>query len=557
MATVWRLVLLLILALLAPAVASALPPAGDQATREHVISLSAPRHPTTRPREPALRISLALSGVVLILVRKRCGSARSARSVDAALLALGVAGFFLWMPAAKIARGQVLHSHEFLHYYLNARYFSELGYTRLYECITVADAEDRVKGVRTRRLRNLENNVSESAATTILAHPRRCKRHFTPQRWREFRRDVRAFRPRFPRQRWERALNDHGFNGPPGWLVLGAPLARAGPPAPAFLHAFVLVDLLLLALAGGAIAWGFGVRVLAVAAIFLGSCYPIHGSWTAGAFLRQDWLLASVASLAFLRRGFAGSAGAALAWATFIRLFPALLLGGVAARALGRWIRQRRISLEAGELRLVAGGICAGLVLLVLSSAVAGSVDAWGSFAKNARQHLSTPLLNHMGLAPVVGWDSENRFELSQAAGALDPLTEWRRLRHETSDDRRVLYGATLAGFLALLVAAVRREPLWVAAVLGVGLIPMAAELTCYYLVVLLAYAFLLERSPAVVIGLLLMAALTQTVPLLVDDIDEVYVASSALVVVFVIASTAWLAVAPAANGRRLDSRDG
>lgn len=547
----WRPALLLALALLAPASVSAAPPVSDPVVGKASVSPPVRRHRITQPREPGLRIALALAGAAVLLARTRSRSTRSARSLDASLLALGVAGFFMWMPAWKVARGQVLHSHDFFHYYLNARYFSELGYTRLYACTTVADLEDRVKKAESRRLRNLESNRSEPAATTILAHPQTCKRHFTPGRWREFRRDVRAFRSFFPPARWERLLNDHGFNGTPGWLMLGVPLARAGPPTPGFLHAFALLDLLLLALAGAAIAWGFGVRTLAVAVIFLGSFYPAHGSWTAGAFLRQGLLLASVASLAFLRRGHPTAGGAALAWAVSLRVFPVLLLGGVAARTLGRWIRQRGVSFEPGERRLAAGGIGAGLVLLVLSSAVTGSLDTWGRFADNARLHLSTPLLNNMGLAPVVAWNSDNRFQLRKVAGAVDPLTEWRRLRHRDTAQRRALYGAILAGFAALLVAAVRREPLWVAAVLGVGLIPMAAELTCYYYVVLVAYAFLLERTQAVAVGLLVMAAFTQTVPLLVDDIDEVYVASSFLVVVFVIVSTAWLALAPRAGGRR------
>ncbi len=51
---------------------------------------------------------------------------------DGLLLALGVAG--------ALASGQ-LHRHEFFQYYLGAKYFRELGFTRPYACTTPVDLE--------------------------------------------------------------------------------------------------------------------------------------------------------------------------------------------------------------------------------------------------------------------------------------------------------------------------------------------------------------------------------------------------------------------------------
>ena len=44
--------------------------------------------------------------------------------------------------------GGFLHYHEFFHYYLGSKYFRELGYTGLYDCVALAEARS---GARRRR----------------------------------------------------------------------------------------------------------------------------------------------------------------------------------------------------------------------------------------------------------------------------------------------------------------------------------------------------------------------------------------------------------------------
>ncbi len=539
-----RLLLLLTFALLVA-------PAGE-AVGEPVLGGSAlavasrgpaPRHPTAVPRRPMLRAGLALAGAALLLARTRARTPAAARAVDGTLLALGAAGFLLWMPALRVARGESIHYHEFFHYYLNAKYFPELGYTRLYACATLADHEDGLVGrVRTRRQRDLETNRIVFA-DAVLAAPERCRRHFTAERWRDFRWDVRLLRRHFSPARWEGVLHDHGFNGTPAWALLGRALARLGPATPALVHALALVDLLLLAATGAVIAWAFGVQQLAVVAIFLGSFFPAAGSWTAGAFLRQDWLFASLAAVALLRRGYPAWAGASLAWAASLRLFPVLLLGGLLARLLGRWLEDRHATLERVERRLLAGMLGAGVALLALSSLALGGVEVWPGFAERARTLVSTPMLNHMGLAPVIAWDSAHRSELTLEDEAVDPVGEWKRLRRETFASRRAGYGILVGAFFGLLVLATRGQPPWMAAVLGIGLVPIATELTCYYYAILAGYALLLAPRLEAAVGLLVLAALSQSAALLVDDVDEIFVVSSVFVLAYVVFVTTRFAI--------------
>jgi hypothetical protein len=118
-----------------------------------------------------------------------------------------------------------------------------------------------------------------------------------------------------------------------------------------------------------------------------------------------------------------------------------------------------------------------------------------------------------------------------------------------------------VAAFALLFAAAVARASDWTATVLAVGLVPVATELTCYYSVLLVAYALLFERQPpigAALVGLSALswvvvqhyrasglAALTQAL-----SMDEIFAWISFLTVVFVVFATArvW------ASGRALRS---
>jgi len=65
----------------------------------------------------------------------------------------------------------------------------------------------------------------------ILAHPERCKQHFTPDRWQSFHHDLAYFRTLENARRWDDAQADHGFNGTPVWNIAGSLLATWRLPA--------------------------------------------------------------------------------------------------------------------------------------------------------------------------------------------------------------------------------------------------------------------------------------------------------------------------------------
>jgi hypothetical protein len=59
-----------------------------------------------------------------------------------------------------------------------------------------------------------------------------------------------------------------------------------------------------------------------------------------------------------------------------------------------------------------------------------------------------------------------------------DPFELWKEARRRVFHERRYVYAALVLAFLLLYVRAVKGQEAWVAAVLGIGLIPIASELT-------------------------------------------------------------------------------
>jgi hypothetical protein len=438
-----------------------------------------------------------------------------------------------------------VHSWDTLHYYLGAKYFHELSYDRLYECMAVADAQEPrlARRVEHRRITNLRTNVLESTAE-ILAHPERCTAHFSPERWREFTADVAWFREREAPRRWEDISTDHGFNGTPVWLIAGTLLTDLGPASGRQILALTLLDVGYFLALVAVISWAFGLRALAVALLVFATFFPSRFFWTGGAFLRWDWLFYTVAAVACLKKGRPWLGGMALGYAALLRVFPGLLAAGPAVAVIALVFQDGlRAGLRRPEvrthLRFLAGAALATALLVPVSLIVTRGPDAYRSFVANTRKHQATPLTNHMGLRTVMTWrPSEIGRYLIEETGT-DPWLRWKEARLAAWHQVRPL--AALAAVAALLligrIARRRPEP-WIAAALGVLWIAFAVELTSYYYAFLIVPALLWVEKRSVGIALLALAAFSQLVSLPVLGMptwrDEQYtLISLAMVLVF------------------------
>lgn len=452
-------------------------------------------------RVALVKLALALAGTALLgwgawLARRGRGAAH-ARLRDGLLAALGVAGLLAWSNFFQFHYPQFAHVHELYHYVIGAKYFPELGYTRLYACTAVADAQDGLgQRVAARQITDLRTYDVVSAAP-ILAAPGRCTRHFSPERWALFRRDVRWFRERLEPEDWEKLQRDHGYNPTPVWTALGGWLVDDAPVAESRLLTLVTLDPLLEVMMWGFALWAFGWRATCVAALYWGTNQPADFAWIGGAFLREGWLAASVIGICLLRHRRAVAAGFLLGTAGLLRVFPFLLWLPLAWQALDGAIRARRPVLSPVLRGLGAGGALALLTLVPLSLALGGGADAWRGFGRNIALHVRTPTINAVGLNTLLSFRPAQRFaELEHAVA--DPGRAWKQARRERSRQVWPWRAALAAGLVALVCLAARREEPWVAAVLGVGLLPVLLDPSSYYSVSFLAFGFLWLRAPSI-----------------------------------------------------------
>lgn len=488
----------------------------------------------------ALKIGIALATAAWIaadiLLRRSGRDAYLRRGRDAILAVLGLAGGLGWWWFGAASPRDV-HAHDVFHYYVGAKYFPELGYRNLYLCALAADLEAGLDPGP--RIRDLATN-DLVPALVHLDDARACRTRFSPERWQAFRSDLDWFRAELSKREWQQIREDHGFNGSPVWLVAGSLLARA-PGGASALPWLVLVDPLLLAAMWAGVVWAFGWRTAAVAAVFWGTNGVEGFDWTGATLLRQDWLVAMVLGIACLARGRSLAAGALLATAAWLRVFPALLIAAVVARAAIEASRVRSLAPLRSLGHFAAGVLVATALLVPLATAV-GGVDAWRGFAENSRKLLATPLFNHMGLAPLVAWDPGRGARALETRAAAEPHAAWKAAQRERSAERRWITLAIAAIYLSLLARALRSQTAWSAAALATGAIPVLTQLTGYYHVALIGFALLHARNAWIGAVMALVAAATQAVYASLPYSDVPFLGMSAIELAAVFAITAALA---------------
>jgi len=105
------------------------------------------------------------AAAALLLVAERVLQAlgradRHRRLRHAALIAVAGCSALAWWNFMQFHHPRHIHFSDTYHYYIGAKYFRELRYTRLYACTAVADLEAGPRtGVGDRLLRNLETNA--------------------------------------------------------------------------------------------------------------------------------------------------------------------------------------------------------------------------------------------------------------------------------------------------------------------------------------------------------------------------------------------------------------
>jgi hypothetical protein len=459
-----------------------------------------------------LKLWIAAAATVLLaagwMLQARGREEWLARSRGALLVALCLATVFAWWHPYRGSLRAWLHVGDTFHYFMGAKYFDELGYTRLYDCATIADAEAGLGPLLARsHMRDLATNQMQSA-TKALRDPDPCKSHFTPERWQAFGDDLDFFRRKLPAPLWIKLRSDHGYNPPPTWTLAGGLLTRTGPPSRQQFFVLTAIDPILLTAMFAALGWAFGWQVACIGLLYWGTNQPANWEWGGGSILRFDWLVAAVSGLCCLRRGRPIAAGVLLAWATSARIFPGAIVGGIALAALLRMLAARSFAIAPDTRRLALAFGTAMALIVSLSSLWAGP-RSWIDFVENSRLHLASDTVNRMGLRPLLAHRHETRLERTLDETAVDPYERWRAERRATSEERQLLRVAIVAGYVGLLLLALRRQPDWAAGALAIGAIPVFLELGSYYFGILTAFACLAGRRPELGVALVLFSSAT------------------------------------------------
>lgn len=490
---------------------------------------------------------LALAGAAVMLwsvrLRRRPRATRERRVRDALLAALGVLGFAGWWNFGLFHYPDFVHPHELFHYVIGAKYYPELGYTRLYDCAVVADVEAGLGEAVARRSITDLRSYERVPASRAAAQPERCKRHFSPERWALFKRDMAWFRARMTPAAWAAVQLDHGYNPTPVWGILGRALVGSAPLDESRVATLSLVDPVLELLLWAFAFWGFGWRASCVALLYWGTNHPAEYGWVGGSYLRHDWLVASVAGIALLRHGSPAAAGFLLGWAGLLRVFPFLLLLPLGFRSLLLSFRARRPRLAPGHARVAGGALLAVVVALPLSLWSAGS-GAWPAFVDDIRLHAESPTSTSLGLATLVAFAPDAR-ETQLAPAGLEAA--WKQARRENRAARWPVFALLAALFTALVARAACATPDWEAAILGVGLVPVLLEPSSYYTAAFLAYGFLATRHEWIGAALCLLSLAGWVAAARWLAWDDISVATSVALLAFV-AAASLLAAAPAAR---------
>ena len=404
-----------------------------------------------------------------------------------------------------------VHYHDAAHYFLGAKYAPELGYTRLYDCLATAAAQEERWPTDARApVRDLRSNDLRPLSAVLKDGPL-CTARFTPSRWADFRRDVVFFQSQLHPGAWAALLTDHGYNATPVWTwLLRTSVLRDRPASLAWLATLSHIDDVGYGLLFLCLLWGFGARAGVLGAAIVGFGFPWIALWTGGGLGRSLWLLSAVAGLACLRRGRVRAGGAFLGFSAGLQVFPALLLAGPGVALAVDWIRRRPI--DRARTHLLLSAFLTLALLFALSCATDGFA-LWADFFHNSIKHAASTSVNRIGMgqpAAAFGWP-----------GAITWLLR--------------------VGFVSLWVAALLRQRTDAdRGTLSILLPPVAFNLSSYYLVILAGLAPQLARPMGAALALIVLVLLPQLVALLASDVPGP-ASYAAISLLFVLSGAAFL----------------
>jgi hypothetical protein len=467
-------------------------------------------------------LAAALSLLLIVLVVYGNRSRKLAACVS--LITIGGAS---WLGFGTLhGDGRLLHPWELTHYYLGAQYFPEMRYREFYRCLAAVEIQNGRRSMVERvDIRDLDT-YGLHPGTWASSPAGACRADFSAERWTDFSRDADSLRRLFQYRRFHATLGDHGYNATPLNTSVLRRITDYVNPTSGSLQVLAVVDLLFVASAVALIAWAFGPVAGGVAALIVGFGYPWEFVWTAGSLGRFGWLVALVAGIACLKRQRFLAGGALIALSGMLRLFPMVLLAGLAWRFVRRSMGRR----TGAEDRAIAAGVAGVLVIGLIVPTLEFGVEVYGDFLQNSELHASRPPGNDIGLAALI--ESTLPAQISAAPG---------NGAGQTGMVHMTLWLLGLLGAALALVSIERREVTsWALVVWSAPLLYASLPLSGYdYMWLIILAPVLTTTSVTATMGVLLVA-LTKVIPEFVEDIPTQFTVANALLFSGIVALTVW-----------------
>ncbi|HVR62294.1 MAG TPA: discoidin domain-containing protein [Polyangia bacterium] len=460
--------------------------------------------PVEEPEQFVLRTVVAAIALVAV-VREWRGRGKWAvdrRLITGILCLLSVVSvmcfYHLGMPQFRDNskhRRTLVHPWDMRVYFPVAKYFRELRFDGLYLASVAAYLDnnnvppERIARVRLRDLRDNHMRTVSDLVDEIQG----VRKRFTPERWDEFKKDMRYFQDVMGGGDYLGSLQDHGGNATPVWIMQAYFLFRHAPASEMTLTLAGLIDPLLLIITFIVIGRTFGLRAMLMTMIMFGvTDYSRFGTNVMGSTLRQDWMCGmALAACAFKRRRYA-LGGGLVAYAGLIRAFPALAAFMMCApgiwwvietvrgeKKLPGWAALREALRPT--LKAIAGGVGTMVALVALSSAMFGLSASWGTWLTKIRLHAEKPNTNHVGLRNVLAFDPNRIGQRVVDNRQVESWATWQREQLERFESRKPVFYVGVLAFTALAFAACRRRRLDQAALAGLMLIPIFFYPANYY----------------------------------------------------------------------------
>ncbi|MES2638611.1 MAG: hypothetical protein V4850_03995 [Myxococcota bacterium] len=314
----------------------------------------------TREITEGYKVWIALAGVSLA-VAWRFLPLRAAWGLLLALTVVSGLNYSRWGPAVPF---QKVDTYDLLHYYVNAKYFDELGYYDLYPALVLADHEANgpyydegskymAQDPSGHAMRSIDHAVARG---TVVRREK-----FTAESWASFSKDALYVQRNIKGlndELWRQLLQDHGFNGTTVWTMIAKPIASVVPVE--WIKLLCQIDVVLLVAGLGAVGWAYGGSTALWGAFFLFVTYSGRWPTYSWAFLRYDYIAALLFAMALLRKGHPFWAGVMTAWSGTLRLFPAMWMYGPGAKGFAG-LFERKVH---KPLLVMLGGFLVGAAVL-------------------------------------------------------------------------------------------------------------------------------------------------------------------------------------------------